>query len=184
MITRPVHVGVSIVGAIAIGACSEAIAPVGRGGRTIEVEPVATASAAAPTASATTEPTPEPVRVEGDRVILGEPVQFAHDDAAILPASDGILAALARLLAERSDLGRVAVRGHASADGGPAKNLALSQARSESVVAALVARGVDGKRLLAEGQGDKYPVADNHTEAGRIANRRVELVVLERVTHP
>jgi len=184
MSTHAARVGVAVAGLFALAACSEAMAPVGRGGRTIAVEPGATTAAPAPSASASSEVASEPVRVEGDRVILGEPVQFAHDDAAILPASDGILTALARLLTERSDLARIAVRGHASADGGPAKNLALSQARSEAVVAALVARGIEAKRLVAEGQGDKYPVADNHTEAGRIANRRVELVVLDRVTHP
>src|SRR3546814_15602137 len=58
----------------------------------------------------------------------------------------------------------------------------LSEGRAESVVAELVARGVDAVRLQAHGYGDSQPVADNGTEAGRAQNRRVELVTIGRAS--
>jgi OOP family OmpA-OmpF porin len=120
------------------------------------------------------------VSVAGDRILLAERVQFGLADATILDASSSLLDELASTIAAHPELVRIAVQGHASADGDARKNLALSQARSEAIVAALVARGIDLERLVAEGFGDKYPVADNNTEAGRIANRRVDFVILER----
>jgi outer membrane protein OmpA-like peptidoglycan-associated protein len=56
-------------------------------------------------------------------------------------------------------------------------NLALSRARAEAVVQALVAgHGVAASRLEGHGVGPLAPVATNGTEKGRARNRRVELV--------
>jgi outer membrane protein OmpA-like peptidoglycan-associated protein len=55
-------------------------------------------------------------------------------------------------------------------------NLALSSARAAAVVKALVAAGIDPRRLTPHGGGPFAPVATNTTEQGRARNRRVELV--------
>ncbi|WP_397608577.1 flagellar motor protein MotD [Silanimonas sp.] len=57
-------------------------------------------------------------------------------------------------------------------------NWELSGARAASVIRLLEGRGVDPRRMAAIGFGDKRPVADNVTPAGRSTNRRVMLVIL------
>jgi outer membrane protein OmpA-like peptidoglycan-associated protein len=53
----------------------------------------------------------------------------------------------------------------------------LSQARAQSVIAALVSKhGIAASRLIAFGNGPYAPVATNETDEGRAKNRRVELV--------
>lgn len=52
-------------------------------------------------------------------------------------------------------------------------NLALSQQRAEAVRAAIIARGIDGGRLSAEGYGSAHPVAENATVEGQQKNRRI-----------
>jgi OmpA-OmpF porin, OOP family len=69
------------------------------------------------------------------------------------------------------------VGGYTDNVGNPAANMKLSQARAETVVAALVKMGVDAKRLAAEGYGDQHPVGDNATEEGKAANRRIAVRV-------
>ena len=71
---------------------------------------------------------------------------------------------------------KVAIEGHTDNVGQPAANKALSEARARSVMAAVVAGGVDAKRLSAAGFGQDRPIADNRGEEGRAKNRRVELV--------
>lgn len=42
---------------------------------------------------------------------------------------------------------------------------------------ALVARGIDARRIDARGYGPAYPVASNDTPVGRQLNRRVQVVI-------
>ena len=71
---------------------------------------------------------------------------------------------------------KVAIEGHTDNVGAAAANKALSAKRAQSVMAAIVAGGIDAKRLSAAGFGQERPVADNRSEEGRAKNRRVELV--------
>ena len=79
------------------------------------------------------------------------------------------------MLTETPDL-RLAVQGHTGNISTPTHNQQLSQARATAVVAALAAKSIAPSRLQAAGFGQSKPLADNATEAGRIQNRRVELV--------
>lgn len=72
---------------------------------------------------------------------------------------------------------RLEVQGHTDSIGGPQFNLALSQARANSVKTYLVAAGVDPDRLTTQGFGLTIPVADNATPEGRAQNRRVVFLV-------
>lgn len=55
----------------------------------------------------------------------------------------------------------------------------LSQARAESVAAALAQRGVVAGRMEKHGYGETQPIADETTAAGKAQNRRVEFVMIE-----
>ncbi|MDJ0514259.1 MAG: OmpA family protein [Methyloceanibacter sp.] len=70
---------------------------------------------------------------------------------------------------------RVEVGGHTDSQGDSAFNMDLSQKRADAVVEALTARGIPADAITAAGYGDTKPVADNETEDGRAANRRVTL---------
>src|SRR5690606_11180602 len=72
----------------------------------------------------------------------------------------------------------VLVVGHTDNTGDFDLNMSLSQKRAASVVAALVKNfQIDSKQLTAVGVGMASPLASNRDEAGRVRNRRVELVI-------
>ncbi len=71
----------------------------------------------------------------------------------------------------------IEVRAHTDSIGSQAKNLKLSQKRAENVVAYLVEKGIDEKRLKPKGYGEIKPVATNKTEEGRQKNRRTEFKI-------
>lgn len=103
-------------------------------------------------------------------------ILFDFGSAVLLPASDAPLEQIARLLNDRPDLS-VYVVGHTDSIGTLEANLALSRARAQAVVDALVARfGVAAGRAVPAGVGPLAPLASNATEAGRAQNRRVEIV--------
>lgn len=83
----------------------------------------------------------------------------------------------AQLLQSNASL-RVFVVGLTDNQGAPDGNLALSKARAQAVVDAPAKnRNVDAKRLAAAGVANYVPVASNAGDAGRVRNRRVELVL-------
>lgn len=73
----------------------------------------------------------------------------------------------------------VHIEGHTDADGAEDLNLALSVARAETVVEALIARNVNLERLYAEGYGESQPIASNETRDGKAANRRIAFSIAE-----
>jgi OOP family OmpA-OmpF porin len=68
--------------------------------------------------------------------------------------------------------------GHTDSVGADAYNQKLSVRRAEAVKAYLVSKGIEKNRVYTEGKGEKQPVADNKTSAGRAKNRRVEIEVV------
>jgi len=66
------------------------------------------------------------------------------------------------------------VAGHTDSQGRSEMNRDRSEARAGGVVSALSAEGVLPSSLTAIGLGEDQPVADNETEEGREANRRIE----------
>jgi len=70
------------------------------------------------------------------------------------------------------------VEGHTDNVGTPEANQILSRNRAESVMAYLVSeQRVASNRLTAVGYGDTRPIADNSTEDGKRANRRINTVI-------
>ncbi len=103
-------------------------------------------------------------------------IYFDFGQAVLKPESQPALDEIGQLLSTEPAL-RLYVVGHTDNVGSHESNLALSRARAEAVVAALVAtHGLDSARLVPAGVADLAPVAANTTETGRAMNRRVELV--------
>jgi outer membrane protein OmpA-like peptidoglycan-associated protein len=102
-------------------------------------------------------------------------INFDTGKATVKPDSQPIIDQIVQMLKANPDL-IISVEGHTDNLGNPKSNQTLSGERSKSVVAAIVSRGIDLKRLSAVGHGQDKPIADNSTDEGRAKNRRVELV--------
>lgn len=114
----------------------------------------------------------------GDQIALTMPsgITFDVNSAAIKGDFYGPLDEVSTTLIDYPSTA-VDVVGHASSDGANDYNQALSERRANSVQSYLVNSGVQSVRLQAFGMGETQPIADNSTEAGRIANRRVEILL-------
>jgi outer membrane protein OmpA-like peptidoglycan-associated protein len=115
------------------------------------------------------------VQISGNQIELNESVFFGSNRAEILDQSLPLMDEIAKLLLEHTELSKIVVEGHSDNSGGHNHNLALSKQRAESVVKALVTRGVAIDRLRAEGYGPDRPLVPNDTTENRAKNRRVQL---------
>ena len=109
-----------------------------------------------------------------------EQVEFEVGTAKIHAASSALIEEVAGIFKKHPDITRVEVQGHTDNDGNRIANRVLSQQRADAVKKALVAQGVEARRLIAKGYGAEQPLVDNTTAEGRAKNRRVQFVVLER----
>ncbi|HLO94908.1 MAG TPA: OmpA family protein [Burkholderiaceae bacterium] len=124
------------------------------------------------TVSITAQDMANALKSEGDVALY---IEFETAKAEILPAGQGVVKEIVSLLRNDPQL-KVSIEGHTDNTGNAAENQRLSQARAEAVMKAVIAQGIDAKRLKSAGHGAVYPIADNRKEAGRTKNRRVELV--------
>lgn len=74
---------------------------------------------------------------------------------------------------------KVHLVGHTDSSAGAARNQRLGQMRADAIKNLLVSKGLDSSRVIASSQGENQPIADNSTEVGRRANRRVELTIID-----
>lgn len=75
----------------------------------------------------------------------------------------------------------VSIEGNTDNTGSADHNMKLSQQRADNVKNFLVEQGIDAGRLSAKGLGMTMPIADNSTKEGRQKNRRVDLVIQDKV---
>jgi OOP family OmpA-OmpF porin len=135
--------------------------------------PVA-APAPAPAAPA---PAPAPAPVVAAKVTYAADAFFDFDKSVLKPEGKAKLDDLVEKV-KAINLEVIIAVGHADATGTDEYNQKLSVKRSEAVKAYLVSKGIEKNRVYTEGKGEKQPVADNKTSAGRTKNRRVEVEVV------
>lgn len=101
---------------------------------------------------------------------------FDTDSAAVKPGFRSTLDKLSDVVV-RYGKTTLTVVGHTDSTGSNTYNQNLSEERALSVAQYLESRNVNGMRLATAGKGETVPVASNANEAGRQANRRVEIYV-------
>lgn len=102
-------------------------------------------------------------------------INFDTDKATLKPDGKEAVAEISKALQSDNAL-NISINGYTDNTGDDAHNFQLSKDRAAAVKTAIIASGIDAKRLDSTGFGSKNPIADNSTDDGKTQNRRVELV--------
>ncbi len=105
-----------------------------------------------------------------------EAIFFQQSKAIILESSFPELDRLFSVLTDNPNL-QIRIEGHTDNIGKAEDLLRLSEERAASIRDFLVQKGIAANRLEVVGQGPKFPLTDNSTDALRQKNRRVEIVI-------
>lgn len=121
-------------------------------------------------------PPPAPVPTS-EKVTFAADAFFDFDKSVLKPEAKVKLDDMASKL-KGVNLEVIVAVGHTDSVGTDEYNQKLSIRRADAVKAYIISRGIDAKRVFSEGKGEKQPVADNKSSAGRAKNRRVEIEVV------
>jgi outer membrane protein OmpA-like peptidoglycan-associated protein len=115
----------------------------------------------------------------GDNITLNMPgnITFATNSADLNAGFYDVLNSVSLVLDE-FDQTVIEVAGHTDNTGTNEYNQQLSQRRASSVAAYLRTRHILAERMIEIGMGEERPIADNTSDGGRQANRRVELTLV------
>lgn len=122
---------------------------------------------------------PPPPPMKGAQLDIPGEIEFDVGVATIkdTPSSRAVLEAVLKVLTDTPSITRVRVEGHTDTDGSAKLNLGLSEKRAASVIAWLVGKGIDPKRLHNVGCGSKDPLVPNTSAENKHKNRRTEFDV-------
>jgi OOP family OmpA-OmpF porin len=124
--------------------------------------------------------TPPRVEVRDNKIEIHEKIQFDYDKAIIKDASFSLMNEIADVIKKNPQIKKIRIEGYASSEGSAQHNKQLSDDRAKSVMKYLTDHGIPTAELASLGYGADKPIADNNTETGREANRRVEFLILEQ----
>jgi chemotaxis protein MotB len=118
------------------------------------------------------------------KVILVDKILFDSGSSEVNEEGKKLLLTLSETL-KKDSMRQIVVEGHTDNVplGGQLKqrfpsNWELSAARAASVIRFLQSEGgVEPKKLSLKGYGSYHPIASNHTEEGRMQNRRIEIIL-------
>ena len=115
----------------------------------------------------------------GDNITLNMPgnITFAFGSADLNASFYDVLNSVSMVLAE-FDQTVIEIAGHTDSVGTEQVNQTLSERRAASVASYLGTRNIRTDRIITVGAGETRPIATNDTDAGRQANRRVELTLV------
>ncbi len=107
----------------------------------------------------------------------GRKITFDPGSADLTAATQPVVDDIADILKKCGDL-PIRVSGYTDSQGREVMNQQLSQDRADAVLTALRARRVPVSTFESIGFGEENPIADNDTEEGREANRRIEFSLI------
>lgn len=122
-------------------------------------------------------PTPEECEARIAEVQKEHKITFEPGSANIDANASDIMDRIADILRECGDI-TLEIGGHTDSQGREVMNQQLSLSRAETVLNELRMRRVLTSAITAVGYGESRPIADNDTEEGREANRRIEFKVI------
>ena len=113
---------------------------------------------------------------EGIQITFDSGILFDVNQSTLRAAAQQNLTDLAASLEEYEGTD-VLVVGHTDSTGEASYNQGLSERRADAARNYLLGAGLDPDRVTAMGMGEEEPVDTNDTDAGRQANRRVEVAI-------
>ena len=122
-------------------------------------------------------PTPQECVDRINGILAAGKIVFEPSSAEITETAGRTIDAIAEI-AKQCERTQMEIGGHTDSQGREIMNEELSQQRADSVLLALQQRRVRTRNLSAKGYGEAIPIADNGSEAGREANRRIEFKLL------
>lgn len=124
-------------------------------------------------------PTPQDCIRRIELILSARKITFAPGSTEVEGESAEVVGEIAEVLRScRKTEMAIQIAGHTDSQGRESMNLELSEARAQAVLDALAARRVSVARITSKGYGETAPIADNDTEEGREANRRIEFRLL------
>ncbi len=119
------------------------------------------------------KPTPVECANNINAVLETSKITFAPGSAEIASDARQTIDKIAEIMKNCQEIA-MEIGGFTDSQGREEMNRSLSQSRAQAVLNALLARRVLTTNLTAHGYGEDNPIADNGTEEGREANRRIE----------
>jgi len=119
----------------------------------------------------------ERLQNENLKITMNSEVSFDYNSSQLTYAFNNTLDKVADILS-RYPRSSIRITGHTDSRGSAEYNQQLSVKRAQAVGQYLSGRGVDSRRIIADGRGETQPRATNETEAGRQLNRRVEMLII------